>query len=464
MEKQRERARAVQKFSSDKGVGKDEATVIYKPEHTSFVGYDKLKASSKVSYILDQESGRSIKSAGKGQKVAVVLEETPFYGEMGGQVGDTGKITADSGQIDVTNTIWSPYGILGEGAIVHLGQVVKGTISVGDSVEAEVDADRRLDIARNHTATHLLQAALRQVLGSQVQQRGSQVHPEGFRFDFSHLKAINKQQLNDIQHIVNESIRQSLTVKSKTVPYKQAIDEGAIALSEEKYGDTVRVLEIGEPPISAELCGGTHVKSTGEIGFFIITGESSIGTSLRRIEAVTGRKAEEFLMKCLLALENVAEELRSSPSEVPDKVKALTAELAAERKRSSSLEKELSRYTVESLLGKTEKVNGITLLAARVPPTSLPTLRDMGDLLRDRLKSAVIVLGTVHDGKPGFVAMVTPDLASRGLHAGDIVKQVAAVTGGSGGGKADMAQAGGKDKGKLDEALELVKRLVQKVG
>ena len=305
---------------------------------------------------------------------------------------------------------------------------------------------------------------MRQVLGSQVQQRGSQVHPEGFRFDFSHLKAINKQQLNDIQHIVNESIRQSLTVKSKTVPYKQAIDEGAIALSEEKYGDTVRVLEIGEPPISAELCGGTHVKSTGEIGFFIITGESSIGTSLRRIEAVTGRKAEEFLMKCLLALENVAEELRSSPSEVPDKVKALTAELAAERKRSSSLEKELSRYTVESLLGKTEKVNGITLLAARVPPTSLPTLRDMGDLLRDRLKSAVIVLGTVHDGKPGFVAMVTPDLASRGLHAGDIVKQVAAVTGGSGGGKADMAQAGGKDKGKLDEALELVKRLVQKVG
>jgi alanyl-tRNA synthetase len=222
-------------------------------------------------------------------------------------------------------------------------------------------------------------------------------------------------------------------------------------------------MEIGEPPVSAELCGGTHVKSTGEIGLFIITGESSIGTGLRRIEAITGRKAEEFLLECLLTLENVAEELRSSPSEISDKVKALITELAAERKRSTSLEKELSQYTVESLLGKTEKVNGITVLAAKVPSVSLPTLREMGDLLRDRLKSAVIVLGTIHDGKPGFVAMVTPDLVNRGLHAGDIVKQVAAVTGGSGGGKADMAQAGGKDKSKLDEALELAKRLVQKV-
>jgi alanyl-tRNA synthetase len=474
MEKQRERARAAHKFISPPSIASEEvvphpsirqtigsqaipsAEAFGTPDDsTSFVGYDKLKAGSRVSYILDQESGKSMKSATKGQKIALVLEETPFYGDMGGQVGDTGTITTDTCRIDVTDTVWSPYGSLAEGAIVHLGQVVKGTISVGDTVEAEVDADRRLDIARNHTATHILQAALRQVLGSQVQQRGSHVHPEGFRFDFSHMKAITKQQLNDIQHIVNENIRRASEVKSKTVPYKQAIDE--------KYGDTVRVLEIGEPLISAELCGGTHVKSTGEIGLFIITGESSIGTGLRRIEAVTGRKAEEFLLEHMLVLENMAEELRSSPSEVPYKVKALASELAAERKRSASLEKELSRYTVESLLDKAEQVNGITLLAAKVPSTSLSVLRDMGDLLRDRLKSAVIVLGTVHDGKPGFVAMVTPDLASRGLHAGDIVKQVAAVTGGSGGGKADMAQAGGKDKAKLDEALELVKSLVQKV-
>jgi alanyl-tRNA synthetase len=466
MEKQRERARASQKFSitlTETITFKDELEVKLIPKPTIFIGHDRLKSSSEVRHILDRDSGLPVKSASKGQKVAVVLEETPFYGDMGGQVGDTGRITADSGQIDVTNTIWSPYGNLPEGAIVHLGQVVKGTVSADKIVEVEVDKSRRLDIARNHTATHLLQAALRQVLGSHVSQRGSQVHSEGFRFDFSHLTAINKQQLNDIQHIVNERIRENLPVRSKVVSYKQAVDEGAIALFEEKYGETVRVMEIGEPPVSAELCGGTHVKSTGEIGFFIITGESSIGTGLRRIEAITGRKAEEFLLECLLTLENVAEELRSSPSEISDKVKALITELAAERKRSTSLEKELSQYTVESLLGKTEKVNGITVLAARVPSTSLPILREMGDLLRDRLKSAVIVLGTVHDGKPGFVAMVTPDLVNRGLHAGDIVKQIAAVTGGSGGGKADMAQAGGKDKNKLDEALELVKHLVQEI-
>jgi len=470
MEKQRERARASQKFSitlTQTITFKDELEVKLIPKPTIFIGYDRLKSSSEVRHILDRDSGLPVKSASKGQKVAVVLEETPFYGDMGGQVGDTGRITADSGQIDVTNTIWSPYGSLAEGAIIHLGQVVKGTISVGDAVKAEVDADRRLDIERNHTATHLLQAALRQVLGNRVQQRGSQVHPDGFRFDFSHLTAISKQQLNEIQHIVNERIRANLPVRSNEAPYeqvKQAIDKGdVIALFDEKYGEKVRVLEIGKPPISAELCGGTHVKSTGEIGFFIITGESSIGTGLRRIEAITGRKAEEFLTECSLTLETVAEELKGSPLEVSDKVKALITELAAERKRSASLERELSRYTVESLLGKTEKVNGITVLASRVPSTSLPILREMGDLLRDRLKSAVIVLGTVHDGRPGFVAMVTPDLVKRGLHAGDIVKQVAAVTGGSGGGKADMAQAGGKDKSKLDEALELVKRLAQKV-
>jgi len=465
MEKQRERARAGHKFSTAlSGNTSLNAEAEIKPKPTSFVGYDKLKANTKVSCILDQVSGSSVKSTGKAQKVAVVLEETPFYGEMGGQVGDTGIITADSSRIDVTDTVWSPYGSLAEGAIVHIGQVFKGAISVGDIVEAKVDKSRRLDIARNHTATHLLQAALRQVLGSHVHQRGSLVHPEGFRFDFSHLTTISKQQLDEIQHIVNEMIRENLPVKSKVIPYKQAMDEGAIALFEEKYGDTVRVLEIGEPLISAELCGGTHVKSTAEIGAFIITGESSIGTGLRRIEAVTGRSAEAFLRQRLEALEAAAEELRSSPTEVVDKVKALLAELASERKHSTSLEKELSRYTVESLIGKTEKVNGITVLTAKVPSTSLAVLREMGDLLKDRLKSAVVVLGTVHDGKPGFVAMVTPDLVKRGLHAGDIVKQVAAVTGGSGGGKADMAQAGGKDKSKLNEALELVKQLIQKTG
>jgi alanyl-tRNA synthetase len=383
---------------------------------------------------------------------------------MGGQVGDTGEIYSPKGKVAVNNTTMTKIPLSSLEIIVHHGQVVEGTISVGDAIEADVDADRRLDIARNHTATHLLQAALRQVLGSHVQQRGSLVHPDGFRFDFSHLTAISKQQLDKMQHIVNEWIRVNLTVRSRVIPYKQAIQEGAIALFEEKYGETVRVLEIGDPPMSAELCGGTHVKSTGEIGFFVITGESSIGTGLRRIEAMTGRRAEEFVRDSLSTVATVAGGLRSSPSEIPEKVKALVAELAAERKRSALLERELSRYTVESLLGKAEKVNGVTVLSAKVPSTSFEILREMGDLLKDRLKIAVIVLGTVYNGKPGFVAMVTPDLVNRGLHAGHIVKQVAEVTGGSGGGKANMAQAGGKDKSKLDEALEMVKQLVQRIG
>ena len=463
MEKQRERARSVHKFGGT-DIDKVKARAIYKPEPTSFLGYEKFNVNSKVSHIFEAKSGRKVESASKGQKVAIVLDKTPFYGEMGGQVGDTGKITSGSGQVDITDTVWSPYGDLGEGAIVHLGNVIKGTISVGDGVKAEVDLERRFDIARNHTATHLLQAALRQVLGSHVQQRGSLVHADGFRFDFSHLAAIDRQQLDEIQHIVNERIRENLPVRSRLVPYKQAVQEGAIALFEEKYGETVRVLEIGDPPMSAELCGGTHIKATGEIGLFILIGEGSIGTGLRRIEAITGRKAEEFVRDSLSTIDDIAAELRSSPAEIAEKVKALVTELVAERKRTSSSEKELSRYTVESLLGKAEKVNGVTMLCAKVPPNSFETLRQMGDSLKDRLKSAVIVLGTIYNGKPGFVAMVTPDLVSKGFSAGDIVKQVAEVTGGSGGGKADMAQAGGKDKSKLDEALGIVKPLIQKLG
>ena len=471
MEKQRKRARDVHivvptarlKISTfPPSVVISPAKYVSKP--SSFVGYDKLKGSSRVIYILDQDSGLSIASATEGQKVAVVLDETPFYGEMGGQVGDTGKIMVNSSQIDVANTIWSPFGNLAEGAIVHLGRVVKGSISVGDFVEAEVDIDRRLDIARNHTTTHLLQAALRQALGSQVYQRGSLVAPDRFRFDFSQLTAISKQQLDEIQHIVNERIRQNLPVTSKVIPYKQAINEGAIALFDEKYGETVRVMEIGKPPTSTELCGGTHVKSTGEIGLFLIIGESSIGTGLRRIEAVTGRQAEALLQERFGILDTIAEELKVSPSEAQRKVGALIGELVAERKRSAALERELSRNTVEALLEKTEEVNGITVLTASVPACSMPVLREMGDLLRDRLKSAVIVLGTVYQDKPAFMANVTPDLLDRGLHAGDIVKQVAEVTGGSGGGKAGMAQAGGRDKNKLDEALGLVRGLVQELG
>ena len=327
-------------------------------------------------------------------------------------------------------------------------------------MEAEVDRERRLDIARNHTATHLLQFALRQVLGEHVQQRGSLVTPDQFRFDFSHLTAVTDKEIQEVAHIVNKKIRQNLKVYDEEIPYEKAKKEGAIALFGEKYGDIVRVLKIGEPVISAELCGGTHVNSTGEIGFFHIIGESSIGAGLRRIEAVTGRGAEVLIDKHLSDLQKTADYLDAEPSNVLDKAASLIAELDKERKRALALERELSKKIAESLLTQAEVVNGITVLSARTPSLRAEVLREMSDLLRDKLRSAVVVLGTVYENRPIFLAAVTPDLVAKGYNAGDIIKRVAKVVGGGGGGKATFAQAGGKDKNKLDEALRLVKSLI----
>ena len=459
MEKQRERARAARTFAETGKVIeirahdvigiKDESV----PRQTNFVGYETVTSQCKIIRLVVK--GRSVETASQGAEVDIMLNETPFYGEMGGQVGDIGEIRGSKGKMVVTNTIRSLSDV-----IIHQGKVIEDSISVGDEVAAKIDVARRLDIARNHTATHLLQAALRDILGSHVSQRGSLVEPTRFRFDFSHLAPITEEQLGEIQRWVNEKIRQDLPVKAKIVPYQQAKAEGAIALFEEKYGDTVRVLEIGEPAISKELCGGTHVKSTGEIGLFIIVGGSNIGTGLRRLEAVTGRAAESLVEKRFAALQSVAKEVGSLPEEAPDKVRSLARELEIGNKRSLFLERELSRKITESLLEQTEKVDGVTVLAAKVLSLSMPILREMGDILRDRLGSAIVVLATIYNGKPNFLAMVTSDLVAKGFHAGNIVKQVAEVAGGGGGGRASMAQAGGKDATKLDEALNLVKSVI----
>jgi alanyl-tRNA synthetase len=457
MEKQRERARArgvvVKPRPATAAVTAHGPKVVIS---TNFVGYEVASSQSKVLELRVKE--KPVETASQGNEVAIALDKTPFYGEMGGQVGDTGEISSQKGKVTITNAIRTPSDV-----IIHHGKVVEGSISVGDEVEDKVDFARRLDIARNHTATHLLQAALRKIVGSRVYQKGSLVEPERFRFDFSYLGQVTEGQLNEIQRQVNEWIRQNLKAEAKVLPYKQAIAEGAIALFEEKYGEKVRMLEVGEPAISKELCGGTHVSSTGEIGTFLITSESSIGTGLHRIEAVTGRKAESLIESRLTALQSVAKEIEGSLDEVPNKVKTLISELEAERKRVLSLERELSRRIAEDLAGQAEQVSGVTVLAAKVPALTMPILREMGDILRDRLKSVIVVLATVYNGKPNFLAMVTPDLIAKGFHAGDIINQVAKVTGGGGGGKAAMAQAGGKDAAKIDEALKLVHKLIQKV-
>ncbi len=454
MEKQRERARA-------KGIvvkPGPAATVVtaHGPKvvsSTRFVGYQKYSCRSKVRDLVTNRN--SVQSAAEGTEVDVVLDKTPFYGEMGGQAGDTGEISSQNGRMVVTNTLRTPSDV-----IIHRGKVIEGNMSVGDEVEAKVDSVRRLDTARNHTATHLLQAALRQTLGSRVYQKGSLVEAQRFRFDFTHLASITEDELRGIQRQVNEWIRQNLTVKPKRLPYAEAVADGAIALFEEKYGEEVRMLTIGEPAISKELCGGTHVKSTGELGIFLITSESSIGTGLHRIEAITGRNAESVIESRSAVLLHIAREVASSLEEVPDKVEVLIGELEAERRKGLSLERELSHKVVEDLPAQAEQVNGVTFLAARVPALTMPILREMGDILRDRLRSAVIVLAAVCSGKPSFLAMVTPDLVARGINAGDIINQVARVAGGGGGGKAAMAQAGGKDASKVDEALKLARRIV----
>ncbi len=456
MEKQRNKARAGQKAVSPSGYGvtktevRGKLTVI---RRTGFVGYQRYDSRSKVRDLV--ANGSSVRTVAGGSEVDVILDRSPFYGEMGGQAGDAGEISSPNGKMVVANTVRTASGV-----IVHRGRVIEGSISIGDEVEAKVDSIRRLDIARNHTATHLLQAALRQTLGSRIYQKGSLVEPERFRFDFSHLTPIIENELTRIQKQVNEWIRQNLAVRAKTLPYAEAVAEGAIALFEEKYGERVRMLTIGEPAISKELCGGTHVKSTGQLGIFLIASESSIGTGLHRIEGLTGREAESLVESRSAALQHIANEVASSVEKVPDKVRALVGELEAERKKGLSLERELSRRIVEGLPARAEQVGGVTLLAAKVPALTMAILREMGDILKDRLGSAVIVLATVYDGKPGFLAMVTPDLVTRGINAGDIISQVAKVAGGGGGGKAGMAQAGGKDAGRVDEALELARKII----
>ena len=459
MEAQRERAREAAKFGlADKSAERFYGSLGLPP--TEFVGYESFDAEAQVAALI--VGGERVETAFQGQEVEIILSRTPFYGEMGGQVGDRGEIRSARGRVVVTDAK-RPI----ESIIVHIGKVEAGVLSTGDRVRAQIDGERRLDIARNHTATHLLHAALREVLGDQVRQGGSLVAPDHFRFDFTHLVALSEEELMRVQSIVNEHIRRNLRVTGRLAPQKEAIAAGALAFFGEKYGEVVRVVEIGSPDgaerVSAELCGGTHLESTGQIGFFWITGEKSVGSGLRRIEAVTGRGAEQFVKARLEALEKTSRKLEAaSPLEVPDRIEELLTALRSERKRAESLEAQLLRKSAEALLSTAVKVDGINVIAAKIPASSMERLRETGDFLKEKIGSGVIVLGAVLEDSPRFLAMVTPDLVSKGIHAGKIIKQVAQATGGGGGGKPEMAQAGGKDKSKIDEALRLVPTLIGK--
>lgn len=452
MAQQRERARAKGKF-----------TVTEAGEHyrrldlprTRFVGYGELVADAKVAYLV--VNGEAGDTAEEGDEVAIVLDTTPFYAEAGGQVGDTGQLIGEMGVVHVEDTQAPVPGIT-----VHRGRVTAGSIHLGAAVSARVDVERRLEIMRNHTATHLLHRVLQDSVGGHAQQRGSLVAPDRLRFDFAHLQALSDEELREIEARVNALIRADLPVDWVTTGQDEARRLGAMALFGEKYGDVVRMVSIGgDVPVSRELCGGTHLQHTGQIGQFRIVAESSVGAGLRRIEAVTGSKAETLVGESLRALSQVAHALQTTPQDLPRRVSELLEELRAVQRELTEAHRKLSQGHLTGLLDQAQAVDGVTVLSARVDAADAEGMREMADWLRDKLGSGVIVLGSVMGDKPFLVATVTPDLVAKGYHAGNLVKLVAAVVGGGGGGRPNMATAGGREVGKLGEALERVAEFVQ---
>ncbi|MCG3208718.1 MAG: Alanine--tRNA ligase [Anaerolineae bacterium] len=422
--------------------------------------YNDTQLPATVAAIV--RDGQPVDSAGEGQHVELVLSATPFYVESGGQVSDTGVIEGDGWALDVS-AVAKPV----NGLIVHEGLVTRGHINVGEAATAAVDSDRRWNIMRNHTATHVLHRELRRALGGHVAQAGSLVAPDRLRFDFSHPQKLSDAELSRIEAAVNKAILADLPVSDSQKQYtelRDAIAAGEImALFGEKYGDTVRVVQIGgngSPAYSRELCGGTHVERTSQIGSLHIVSEGSAAAGVRRIEAVTGEVVQQLVQNRLETLEQTAALLGVKPEEVYERAVSLAA-LAQERdKKIKELERKLVRAEFEQMLGQAKVVNGVNVVALQVDAPDASMLRELSDWFRDRLNSVVVVLATVTDDKPKIIATVTDDLVGRGLHAGKLVKEVAGVVGGGGGGKPTMAEAGGRDAGKLPEALAKVEALV----
>ena len=390
-----------------------------------------------------------------GDSVEVILPATCFYVEAGGQVSDTGTIVSvqePRWEIRVEDTRKPAAGV-----IVHIGEVVRGKPHVGDLAIATVDANRRHDIMRNHTATHLLHAELHEVLGQHARQAGSLVAPDRLRFDFTHPEAITPEQLERIEAGVNRAIYDEYPLKTITKPLSQAIQEGAMALFGEKYGEIVRTITIGnDEAISYELCGGTHVHNTADIGVFLITSEGSAAAGVRRIEAVTGREAYALIQKRFKLLKQTASTLNGSIEEAPIKAAALTTDFGKVEKMVSHLRQELVSAEFISSFANVKDIQGVKVHTALLPNADADTLRQMTDQFRQRFPTGVVVVASALEGRPTIIAAVSDDLVKKGLHAGDLVKAVAAVVGGGGGGRPNLAQAGGKDPEKLSEALDQV--------
>lgn len=418
---------------------------------SEFVGYDQVAVEAKVAAII--QNGELVTEAQEGEEVQVILDKTPFYAESGGQIADIGTMASESVKVDVLDVQKAP-----NGQNLHRVTVTAGTLTADSNIVAAVNQENRIHITKNHTATHLLHQALKDVLGTHVNQAGSLVQAERLRFDFSHFGQITADEIEQIETIVNEKIWQSLQVNTDYKNIEEAKAMGAMALFGEKYGKIVRVVQIGD--YSLELCGGVHVPNTAVIGLFKIVSESGIGAGTRRIEAVTGAGAYKLMTDQIGVLKDAAVKLKTNLKDVPSRIETVLAEVKDLHRENESLTAKLSNIEASSLVSNVKDVNGVQVLVAKVQATDMNNLRAMADDLKQKLDSVIIVLGSAQGDKVNLIAGVTKDYIDRGFHAGKLVKEVASRCGGGGGGRPDMAQAGGKDPEKLDAALNFVEEWV----
>lgn len=449
MKAQQERARAARakvsaKVATPDTTGLDQSALVK----------DENAVNARV--VLIGIDGAAVERAEKDTAITIILDKTPFHAEGGGQIGDTGYITGPSGKAEVTDTK-----SLANGLTYMIAIVTEGSLSKGDEVDITVDKVRNLNIARNHTATHLLQAALRKVLGTHVNQAGSLVTPERLRFDFTHFSPMTNEELAEVEKEVNRQIMKNVDLEIDEMPVDDAIKKGAMALFGEKYGDIVRVVNV--PGFSCELCGGSHVPNTSIIGSFRIVGESGTGTGIRRIEAVTGKAAHERAVADAVLLQEAATLLKSKEEDIPAKIEQLLTALKEAEREVAQLSHKLATSSLDDILAAKEEIHGVSVTAASVTADSAEGLRDMADMVLDKV-GGIVLLGAVQGDKVSFVCKVDKELTKQGYHAGKIVKAAAVAAGGGGGGRPDMAQAGGKDPQKLEEALKAGKGAVQGAG
>ena len=452
MEVQRKRARESRAVSNYMGADATVYDEIDRNITTEFTGYDKLEATSKVTVLTTETE--IVDSLMEGQKGTIFVEKTPFYATMGGQEGDTGVITTANGVFRVEDTIKLRGGKYG-----HVGVMESGMISGGEEVTLKVDEQERKDTCKNHSATHLLQKALKTVLGAHVEQKGSLVNPTRLRFDFAHFQAMTPEEIAETEALVNKEIQAALPVTTQIMGIEEAKKTGAMALFGEKYGDEVRVVSMGD--FSVELCGGTHVANTANITLFKIVSEAGVAAGVRRIEALTGNNVIEYYRQMEENLHTIAKTLKTSPAEITEKITHLQKEVKELQSENESLKSKMVQDSLGNVMDQVVEVKGVKVLASAVDGVDMNGLRDLGDQLKEKLGEGVVVLASAKDGKVSLLAMATQGAMDKGAHAGNLIKAAAAIVGGGGGGRPNMAQAGGKNPDKIPEAIAKVAELVE---